>query len=444
MAAKPKINSHLEIDARWLPAPSEGPLPEVNHTLCRLLIRCGRHVATKFRTEKGDNGERIEVPAYYLAEWFAENWWSIFHEPEKREDELNDAGDDAGFRARHWIGAARNGFALPDMWLRPSDGETIVETIATHLRACRLSFEEGFTEQLQIDAVKAVSGKFIETVVARLTEKHVGGTPLHDAWTAIKNTGPDERQFCELLGALGLSPYEPHPEIEAELEIASRELSEKIVRDLCEAATPRTFVELSSLVRQAFVQLRKSPEVNLSRLGDRPNYRPNLPPWQWGYNAANIMRRNLHVQPADRESGKLIFEHLEVDTDRTATLRPNSENDCTFVEGAIQRLDQRARMAMVRHRELPQQRFAAARGIFLAWGAGHDDARLVTSARTREQQASRAFAAELLVPIDFIRRVAGRGVISNFKLRAIAQEVGVSPTVVTYQAINHRLQVASY
>jgi hypothetical protein len=80
----------------------------------------------------------LTVPAYYLVEWFAQNWWSFLYEP--RKDDRSDA--DSEFRSRHWMGIPRNGFALPDLMFAPS-GETMeVISRQAYLRFAHLSFTE--------------------------------------------------------------------------------------------------------------------------------------------------------------------------------------------------------------------------------------------------------------------------------------------------------------
>jgi hypothetical protein len=74
--------------------------------------------------------------------------------------------------------------------------------------------------------------------------------------------------------------------------------------------------------------------------------------------------------------------------------------------------------------------------------AAQDASRLVTRARTREQQASRAFAAEMVAPIGYIRRRGGgQGALSSSRVEELARELQVSTQVVMYQAQNNRISV---
>ena len=224
MASGIALTAGLEITARWSAVPVVGPLSEVNTTLCRLGIGCNGKNATAYKTDKGDTGDRVEVPAYYLAEWLAVNWWALFHEPSKVEDEARDKAENSGFQTRHWVGTARNGFSLPDLWLIPTGDELQVDAIPSYLSGSTLKFTAAFKGKLPIGQAKTSAAGFIENVTARLQAQGLSDTVLQEAWELVKTTGDSERLFCERIGALGLSPYDEHPDIEAALDEAAEQL----------------------------------------------------------------------------------------------------------------------------------------------------------------------------------------------------------------------------
>jgi hypothetical protein len=101
-------------------------------------------------------------------------------------------------------------------------------------------------------------------------------------------------------------------------------------------------------------------------------------------------------------------------------------------------------MALIEQTETPRRRFAGARAAFLAWSGRHNSSRLLTDARTRDQQASRAFAAEILAPISYIRAKAYHGeTLSNYQVGELAYELRVSPAVIENQARSHRIFVSA-
>jgi len=422
----------LAFTATWPKTAPSGLVPEIDHTLCRLKILVGGEAVTTYRTDHGDRGESVEVPAYHLAEWLATNWWALFHEPEKSEE------DDPDFRARHWIGTARNGFALPNMWLIPNGEDIVAEVVETRISSCRLDFTKDKEWRLPVEEAVAAAARFIEATISRLNAAMLDGTALHDAWSLITKTGTNERLFCELIGALGLDPYEERPEIERVIDAAIDELGEGLTRELCEAARPERIVTILEMVRLAFAKLREGAEVDFSALPERPPF-PQRAPWEAGKRAANTLRQTLGVSP-DLGAGDAVLRHLAVDPEATANVAWKTED--IEVQGAIRREGSKARMALLRREASASRRFAAARALFLGWGAPSGGARLMTDAHTREQQASRAFAAEILAPIDYVRKAAGRGPISSFRIKGIAESLHVSPKVIRHQAMNHGIPLA--
>jgi hypothetical protein len=114
----------------------------------------------------------------------------------------------------------------------------------------------------------------------------------------------------------------------------------------------------------------------------------------------------------------------------------------SLISGAVEREDDNMRVALAGSNRA-HRKFAAGRAAFLTWSQGENSSRLVTTARTRDQQASRAFAAELLAPAKFLKKRLGeRSEVSPFTLDRISEEMGIASTVVHYQAKNHGYYIA--
>jgi Zn-dependent peptidase ImmA (M78 family) len=78
----------------------------------------------------------------------------------------------------------------------------------------------------------------------------------------------------------------------------------------------------------------------------------------------------------------------------------------------------------------------------LAWLSDDNASRLVTTAKTRQQRASRAFGAELLAPAKFInKRLGTEQDVSPFTLDKISNEIGVASTIVRLQAQNNGYRI---
>ena len=84
---------------------------------------------------------------------------------------------------------------------------------------------------------------------------------------------------------------------------------------------------------------------------------------------------------------------------------------------------------------------AAGRAAFFFWTGHSEDRRLITDAATRDQQASRAFAAELLIPQAYLRSKAEANKLRWDQVHSIAEHAVVSLDVIKHQALNCGLQL---
>lgn len=247
------------IAAKW-PKGAVGSRDAIDATFCDLRIAINDVNVTAYETEAGVHENSIEVPSYYVAEWIAENWWPLLWEPSKDED----AGSDPEFLSRHWLPTAQHGFALPGVQIIPT-GERIrlssAERKAQYADARFLNRVEAWVPR---DDVERTLRSFVDAVVARIGEE--GGTPLNEAWSLVKDTDPSSVEFCQLIGALGLSPYEPHPQIERALDSVSAILDRNQLLDLCYTSSPDDFIRsayVAGLMRKA---LHEASEIDLSQL----------------------------------------------------------------------------------------------------------------------------------------------------------------------------------
>lgn len=436
MARKPAaVIPELAFSANWVDAPADGPAPEFDATYCQLQIRAHDRVVTRYRTDDGQSGEAVLVPAYPTAEWVVTNWWALFYEPEKGENG-SAAFSEVGYRFRHWLGAARDGFALPDLWITPRGDNVQIDSFATYLKTSRVSFTQSAELHLSVADAKDQAATFIRQVIARLQAKQIQNTALQEIWKHIENTDPESEQYCKLVGMLGLSPYDHLGDVEVALDALTGVLPMGIIEDLCAAATPDEFPALSNFVANAFSVLRESgQDIDMQYLPDQPAYRTGAP-WKWGKAVADDLRKTFGALPSDAGGSAKVFSSLGIDPDRIAAFQDTVQTES--IDGAIELHDKKARMAILHRKDRGSRRFAAGRALFMAWGATpHKNARLLTHAKTREQQASRAFAAELIAPIEFLRKALGRGPVSGNRIANIAATLEAPEQVVRYQAINH-------
>ncbi len=424
----------LKMKVHWLQGQ---PSSELDATLCRLEVYVRGKCISEFETENGRKQSHLDIPAYHLAEWLAENWWAILFEPRKSDV----AADDPEFLGRHSFLGAEHGFPLPALSI-VSTGKIIhLNALPREVPFAGIRFIRAAYAYPSREDVETVFCEFASHIAARLEKYGVKSTPFQNAWELVANTGSDEREFCEIVGALGLSPYDTHPEIEAAIDHLEEAMGVRALRDLALACTAQSFVSASRIAIQARKDLADSSELDL-----HPLYAVKLAPdntktagYQRGLDAAERLRSHLSVSASDPNGSKKIFDVLKIDPSNW-TSRAAKEDDLDYFSGIVALEDDTARLALLQNSAL-RRRFAAARAAYLAWVSdrGRKICRLMTNAVTRDQQASRAFAAELLAPMKYIGTRAQSGKLPYQRVFDLARELGVESDVVAKQAQNNGL-----
>lgn len=425
----------FEISAEWVENLVQSGELEIDRTVCRLSIKAGDAYLTAYKSDKGDVRDKIDVPAYIVADWMAANWWALLYEPRR-----TDADDDEEYLFRHWLGSARRGFALPNAYFNPVGDKIEVDANETYLRSARLSFTTKSRILLPRQVFEEGAARFIESVMRRLEQAGVRDTDAQFAWQLVRATSDEEAAYCRLVGALGLNPYEANSKIDATLESVATILPADVLLDLCQASDEQSFPLMARLSAELFASLDDAQSFDAAPLDtiDLPADTGDAAAAKWGVAASQRLRQKLGVTSSDPNSGAEMFGVLGIDP--TLGVRTDSGADFSKIMAALKK-DGRSQIRLgLAEESIEQRKFSAARAVFLAWeGKRTGKPRFVTNAKTRDQQASRAFAAEMLAPIAFIReQISGGGAVSAFALDKIAQELEVSPWVVRWQAAHDR------
>lgn len=420
------------IKASW-PRRNDGE--GIDSTFCNLQIQVGEQNVVIYRTEERQEEDHVSMPAYYLAEWIAENWWPLLWEPRKTEE----SAADSEFLIRHNLMSAQHGFALPSVSLVSTGDNIEIYAAKRRIEHGDATFLKSGTSVVRRPAVEGELRKFVEATIEHL--KGFDDTPLQRAWSFIAETQEDMLDFCRLMGMLGLSPYDPYPEIEEVLDRASEVLTSKQLLELCQTSTLENLAAAAQLAVGVQGALHRTPEIDLSQLVriPRPADVVTAPAYRTGYEAAKKLRSQFQIGAKDVDGSRKIFEALHIDIraqNESFQERPDSP-----VFGATAKHKDSGQMILV-PKISAQRRFAAARAAYFFWTDAPDEEHLITSAVTRDQQASRAFAAELLIPRDYIRSEASGGKIKLQKLADIAEREDVSRSLLRWHATNVGLSVS--
>lgn len=355
-------------------------------TFARLGISAlGHNITRNISKRGGGESGAINTSLLPLAEFLANSWWPLLYEPVRPN--ISDA-----FRVRHRLDSGMRGYAFPPIALWSGGEATIFADWASFdnpfAAISFLATQPDEPVQLRRSVVEVNLMDLIETVLER------AGGQTHElvaAWDRVRQSiaNPDELAYCQAAGRLGLDPYDPGA---PDLTTFTRGVPEALFADISEIVEVSDLPDTSGWLRDCDAKLKIFPETDLSDFGTPAADSLNDPAWVAGQRSAELLRDRTHVsienprRAVDDLLGSAISETGEI-----------GKGGPSGISGLIQRLGSSARIGTVA-RSARQRRFRACAATYMAWIANDGEDRAATEAMTRRQQASRAFAAEMLAP----------------------------------------------
>ncbi|QEH36315.1 hypothetical protein OJF2_48760 [Aquisphaera giovannonii] len=381
-------------------------------TWCALRVRVGDRFASRI-WDRELNGERttLYVPAFPIAEWIANNWWFLFHEPCRWEAVPRSVGRPAEFdwTRRHCLRAADSALLLPNLFVFHDGHGPRVEwrpDASGSLPNMPGEFIGYGAEPLDAGPTQSALGEFVRATLGRVSHlPDERALELATLWRSIEKADEDERQFCTLAGTMGIDPYDPDTmteELASFLEEAATEHTLPLVLDLAKVSGPGTIEERWSWIVEASRELGMLSGPRL-RFPDLPSR--DLSPAEFGYELARKVRRRLSEElgplPSVEELGPLPSVEEAANRLLAGRFRVVARNHVPGKEvQAIVGMTLRGEV-IAAGPEVPSEsgrRFQVARRLFHALIGRESCPRLVTRGFSWDQKASRAFAAELLAP----------------------------------------------
>ncbi len=429
----------FKITCNWLDKSPKPLADELEVTLAAIRILVGKENVTEFvplvegslNRASEQVSEKLHIPAYFIGEWLAENWWPLLFEPRKTEETGNRIYD-----ARHSLISAQHGFALPDLRIEPFGKAIQISCRGREMPLPEIRFRHSAHETLARKSVRGVLATFVEACASRLTACGVSGTPLQKAWAAVEETSPEEATFCALAGALGIDPYSVSEATAAAIDEVHDLLGPTAALDFCMASAEGDIADNRALVSAVAKKLDGAHQITLAPLRNLrlPQDALARPGWWRGKQTAVWAREHLDIKFSDQLGADKFFEKLRIGTE--PALFQNV--DRIVFSGAVDRVEEDANIVLVQGQD-EARRFAACRAVFLAMDSEPKSRRIVTDTVTRDQQASRAFAAEMLVPSDYLKSLSESGHISRDTIHQVAHERRASVDAVRWQAVNNYL-----
>jgi len=412
--------------------------PVEGRTWSALYIRVrGRTVTRIWDTKLQEERSLIYLPVFPIAEWIVSNWWTLLNEPPPSAELAKFSSTRLPWIKRHCLRSAESGLLLPLLYLF-NDGRGIrAEWQADEPGALRNmpgEFVDSGHDYLERSEVEDVLAEFVSEVLQRtekLNDERI--KQLKENWGAIRGVDAEEAKFCTATGRMGLDPYDSNlpSELADFLETNIPDPDLPLVRDFTEAAQSDAVAEQWSWVQKCKADWKLGPIV--IQLPIQPgDFSPS--PFQHGYQLATKIRAaagldSLAPLPsvedvAKKVSGRAIRiqdqNHVPGQKIR-AVVGWSPENEIVLAGPMSPRKD--------------NQRFLAACGLYHGLFSCDRSERLLTHAFTWDQQASRAFAAELLAPQAALIAQAGE-MVERSKVDELASHFEASSVVIEKQLEN--------
>jgi hypothetical protein len=433
----------LRFDLEWLARDYGSPAERASFAAVRITV--GGVVLTEvYDTVARTMRSEARLSVVHLGRWLAANWWRLRHEPEEASA--------VDWRLAHELGAAGGGFLWPPLTLS-GDGETLTlrsappqsaasdDELIRYVRTCEVTvgvpaFEEG------VD-------RLMESLLARLEALGAADEELREVWETLDAERHHEQagRLRRREAMLGLDPEAvPSESVEA-LARTGDWMGEGALEEVLMAARYATIHErLRQLSLWSMADGLVLDASALETIGKPwiPPARLPARPWERGNGLAGHTRAALGLAADDPLGTALLSGLLAADV--LAPANGATQAGPERMSAGFRRAGGEAQVrAVLRARHPRARRFEVARLMAEAMLAPADDRVLpITDARTARQKAQRAFAQELLCPVEGLVARLTLPAPHEAEIEAAADHYEVSEWVVVSALVNRGLVPREY
>lgn len=429
------MTGRLHIDCEWS-TPSGEP-PEVAQTCGFVELKVGEEWATRCDNEfSGSVSNRALLSAYPLALWLASSWWRLRWEAAQQRVEPS-----LDWKMSHALPAAGGGFVWPALAIE-SDGESIEMTMhpSGHAPYEPLKYLGQFRAWVRANEFEVAVSRFVEKVLARLHDRQVFQTQLHEQWEELSSERANKEisEYRRLEAILGFDPGEASDGVVQRFRELQSSAGAAAAEEIAYASAGASKSDqlTSSIVESAGKAAPKGrfqihPEdLPVSAVMARTH------PWHRGYALADKLRTHCGWEETI-VTDERISQLLGINASALEATAGGVSSALPFGI-ALRSLDESgdARFIFRSHAHV-RRRFDAARMLADHLLAPPSDAWLPTTAtHTARQKTQRAFAAELLCPNRELREFVGADT-SDYRMEDAARHFGVAVETVKHQIVNH-------
>ncbi len=374
----------------------------------------------------------VHLSGYRLAEWLAWNWWRQLYEPRR---------ESADWKLAHRMAAVGGGYVWPNITII-SDGERValVAKPTAGAPAEPLRYLADWAVMMPVAEYSAAVSGFIDQVLEQLKEEHVAGSNLASIWSEVRAERADPELFKRrrLEALLGCDPDDAEEAAINRLLADEQQVGSEMIGELAAmgsagegaisvAALEAMAVDLGADVDTANV-VHLSRPLSLPRGG-------MVAAWKRGAAAARALRAQEAMADAPIDNSRLADMSGVDEVIFTEPVRESTRGTkLSFVIGEV---GERGRM-VVRSKWETGRRFEVARLLGDQIDRGQGKLIAATASHTYRQKMQRAFAAELLCPVDAIAAMLDEDR-SDEGLDEVARYFKVSSLTVQTQLVNNGL-----
>jgi hypothetical protein len=371
------------------------------------------------------------VSAYYLAEWFAWNWWRLRWEPRRESSDWDFA---------HRMNNIGEGYVWPNITIF-SDGvrTALISGASENPEAKPFRYFGANPVMMSSTSYEGAVDNFIGQVLARLQDRGIVDSNLSRLWNdlLVERSDTEISQRRRIEAMLGREPDEIEDGKIEQLVSDAKQLGANAVEEVAADQGRIGSVGVDIISAADFVASAKSDGFDVAtkdavRLGSDvqlPN-KLDVPAWQVGTAAAKALRVQEKLG-----SGLINNKRLaEMAGTQIAAVTTKIKGDIRM-SFLLNQGTEFSKIVVLAPR-VEGRRFNIARllgdSILDRGGALHP----ATGASTYRQKTQRAFAAELLSPFEAVEDMM-RGDYSDDMQGEIARHFSVSPMTINTLLKNH-------
>lgn len=417
---------------RWEWEPSQSVrAPEYQATWARINLFIDEDCVTLVEDRASGSSRRsIFAPLYPLAEWIVYNWWFLLAHSRP-------ARPGGGHWDRHCVRAAGDGFIWPNLEIIPEGRRTRVlwDRDVGFEKFAFIRYLTSGEATVDSDVMRQTLTHVVTSVLERLREQEVPGTPLEKEWESLEVLDIQEQQFCIAAARLGLDPFAEADRYESAIIGAAEQLPRSLLRDFFDAVHADRILPAVDWLTAATAQASTvaggaSDEIReLRQVLKTPGASTESLPYKIGWKHARVVREALGLAPEHR-----------LDVHKYASELYLSGADSSLQAVGVAPSDARPAVVLGRSLGLNGTRFILGRALWHRLAAD-EPSFLITTAYTERQKIERAFAAELLAPavgIEAELDVLPEEAVQE-DLGIVAEHFGVSAILVEHQIDNQIL-----